>query len=319
MIHDPVPEDALKAATHANPYPYYARLVQEAPFFFDPALHAWIASDSRHVEAVFVHPQARVVAPEGLTHEVRQHLARFNDGAEHATLRSHVTTLLDALEVHGEASPGVLGDTVGLDDFIRAFPVYAVANALDILPARVPQILEKLAAGWTTIGSLTTEFGIHPAVAGLLFQTYDATRGLIGNTLLAMLRAEANIDQNSTDYNLRASIDRTVREDSPVQNTRRVMRSAAHIGDTHVTAGADILLVIGAANRDPAASQVFTFGMGAHACPGQRLAVATTQAALRLIFARNMHRSANPDRVTYLASRNARIPIFNTQPQGFQV
>ena len=46
------PEHPLAAATHANPYPYYAQLVAERPLYYDAGLKLWVAAGAAVVDAV---------------------------------------------------------------------------------------------------------------------------------------------------------------------------------------------------------------------------------------------------------------------------
>jgi len=40
------PSTPLAAVTHADPYPYYASLVAQRPFYRDDALGLWVASSN---------------------------------------------------------------------------------------------------------------------------------------------------------------------------------------------------------------------------------------------------------------------------------
>ena len=50
----------FEAATHHDPYVYYARLRQQGGLFFDADLRLWIASGANAVEAILGHPDCRV-------------------------------------------------------------------------------------------------------------------------------------------------------------------------------------------------------------------------------------------------------------------
>src|SRR3989454_6397795 len=127
---------------------------------------------------------------------------------------------------------------------------------------------------------------------GFLFQSYDATAGLIGNTLLALarhreLRARAD---------LAVIVREVVRFDPPVQNTRRFLAADGLVAGRGMKAGDAILVVLAAANHDPAANpsperfdpfrtdrKAFTFGLGPHACPGEAIAVAIATAGVEAL------------------------------------
>ncbi len=158
---------------------------------------------------------------------------------------------------------------------------------------------------------------------GLLFQTCDATAGLIGNTIVRLQNDPALLRRLHHEY---ALLPKTVAEilrwDSPVQNTRRFVTRALKIGTIEVKPGETILAVLAAANRDPLANEhpqtfdperttrrTFTFGSGTHACPGERIALTIAEAALRAL----LESGASITRTyTYQPSVNARIPLFGT-------
>jgi cytochrome P450 len=137
--------------------------------------------------------------------------------------------------------------------------------------------------------------------AALFFQIYDATAGLIGNTLLAP----------------GPSVLETLRWDPPIHNTRRFVARDGVIFGQPVKEGDAILVSLAAANRDPAANpdpdrfdaqrenpRTFSFGAGVHACPGRTLALEIASAGVR-------QRAAEPlPGFTYLPAANARVPLF---------
>jgi len=159
---------------------------------------------------------------------------------------------------------------------------------------------------------------------GLLFQTYDATAGLIGNSLRVL--APSKLLQRrllTDDGSLRSFVWEVLRFDSPVQNTRRFAAKTVLLGDAVVRAGDQMLLVLAAANRDPSRFPMperfdidrsghrgFGFGVGTHQCPGEPLALEITCAALRILLTSSFPFGAFPESVTYRASANTRIPLF---------
>jgi hypothetical protein len=38
------PQNPIAAVTHPDPYPYYAKLLAEKPFYYDLELEMWVAS-----------------------------------------------------------------------------------------------------------------------------------------------------------------------------------------------------------------------------------------------------------------------------------
>ncbi|RPF25441.1 cytochrome P450 [Streptomyces sp. Ag109_G2-6] len=162
-------------------------------------------------------------------------------------------------------------------------------------------------AGWEHPGPLLSN------AIGFLSQTYDATAGLIGNTLVALARGAGAPDTG-------ALVREVVRYDAPVQNTRRFAAEPfAHAGST-VEPGQQVLVLLAAANRDPAVNPdphtlspgrvnpvVFTFGAGAHRCPGGGLATALATAVVAELRAAGWSTTATP---AYRPLANARIPLL---------
>lgn len=142
--------------------------------------------------------------------------------------------------------------------------------------------------------------------AGFLLQAYEATAGLIGNTLLALARSpelrEAGLD---------GVIEEVLRFDPPVQNTRRFVARDGTVAGREMREGDAVLVVLAAAGRDPAAP-LFTFGAGRHACPGQALATAIARAGVEQILAAGVDPAPLAEGVRYRPSANVRIPLFQT-------
>jgi cytochrome P450 len=74
--------------------------------------------------------------------------------------------------------------------------------------------------------------------------------------------------------------------------------------------GDAVLVVLAAANRDPAATGIFTFGAGPHACPGETLAVTIAQAGIEALLRAGVDLEGLAENVTYRPSANCRIPLF---------
>lgn len=114
----------------------------------------------------------------------------------------------------------------------------------------------------------------------------ETTMSLIGSCILALLRQPALYDRARQEPSLAADIvAEVVRLESPVQRTIRVARAERIIGGKRIRAGDLVLLLLGAANRDPAAyadaaalrlgrrrTDNVAFGGGQHVCLGMGLA-----------------------------------------------
>src|SRR5215475_7883099 len=184
-------------------------------------------------------------------------------------------------------------------------------------------LLSALAREAKRIGSEETDAIVANGI-GFLSQTYEATAGLIGNTLLAMASRPEVCDQVCADPGLlRSLIQEVLRYDPPVQNTRRFLAEDGFVAGEKMMAGDAILVILAAANRDPSANpnperfdifrkdrRTFTFGVGAHACPGEALTTTIAKAGVERLIASGAAIERLPETMTYRASVNARIPIF---------
>jgi cytochrome P450 len=145
--------------------------------------------------------------------------------------------------------------------------------------------------------------------AGFLLQTYEATAGLIGNTLLALAR---NPDLHHAG--LDAVIEDVLRFDPPVQNTRRFVAQSGLVAGCEMREGDAVLVVLAAASRDPTAP-LFTFGAGRHACPGQALATTIARAGVEQALAAGIDPAPLAEGVSYRPSANVRIPVFRVEEE----
>src|SRR5260370_21246165 len=111
----PFPRDPIAAATHPDPYPYYAALVARKPLYRDDALGLWVATSAAAVSAVLasdlchVRPPAEPVpaallgTPAG---EIFRRLVRMNDGQVHARSRQLVGATVASIDGPGAAAAG---------------------------------------------------------------------------------------------------------------------------------------------------------------------------------------------------------------------
>ena len=162
-------------------------------------------------------------------------------------------------------------------------------------------------------------------LVGLLSQTCDATAGLLGNSLIALVREPSLRQTARTRDGLQAIVEETARHDPSVHNTRRFAVEPITIAGTPLAAGDAVLLVLAAANRDPAFNpeadrfqlareerRMLGFGHGMHACPGQALACTLAAAGLDALLNRQPDLDAIRARGwSYRPSANARIPVFH--------
>ena len=138
------------------------------------------------------------------------------------------------------------------------------------------------------------------STCGLLFSAgHETTTNLIGNGLLALLRAPDQLQRLRAEPDLLpAAVDELCRYDSPVQFIYRVSMEDVDVGGTTIPAGSLVTLLLGSANRDPDAfpdpdrldvsrrpRYYLSFGTGAHACLGGFLARLEAEVALGQLLA----------------------------------
>ena len=339
-------DDPLDAATHADPYPYYATLRERAPLAWNQRRRLWVAADAASMDALLEMRGARVrpvdePVPAWLdgtgAGDFFGALVRMNDGLRHEELRAYVQDRLQRLEDGAAPSvPDRLNDARALDAFIERFAVSCVGSSLGVAADALQHLFESvraLAAAFApgaTAGAITqgsqaalTLVGQFLAAgrtrdeaindAGLLIQTYDATRGLISNTLVALARDRCALELVRRERaNVPSIVQETARLDSPVQNTRRFLAEDATIGKTRMRKGDAVLLLLASANHDPAATCVYTFGRGVHACVGTRLATGIAAAGVNAVLDSGTDVAAMCEPASYKPSPNARIALFAT-------
>ena len=159
---------------------------------------------------------------------------------------------------------------------------------------------------------------------GLLFQSHDATAGLIGNALVALAGNPEARERASADAGLLHQVLlETLRFDPPVQNTRRFVARDGVVAGQAMREGDAILVVLAAANRDPALNpdpdrfdpprrdrRMFTLGAAVHSCPGGDLAVTIAQAGVERLLRSGLDLERFAGARTYRPSGNARIPFM---------
>jgi cytochrome P450 len=134
----------------------------------------------------------------------------------------------------------------------------------------------------------------------LLVAGTETSVSLIGTTVWALLQHPAELERlREAPWLLPAVVEEAVRWESPVQRTWRIATTDVALGDRTIPRGALVVLVLGAANRDPAR---FTdpdrfdvlrrdlghvaFGAGVHVCLGAALARLETQVAIGALLRR---------------------------------
>jgi cytochrome P450 len=161
------------------------------------------------------------------------------------------------------------------------------------------------------------------AVAG-----HETTANLLGTAMIRLLQpAETGTRLIDTiDPNDPSLLTELLRLDGPVQSTARAATTSHQLGEAAIGVGDRVLVVIAAANRDPAVfddpnrfrpgrtgSPPLTFGYGAHYCLGAALARLETTEALRQILARKPELAGPPTWRESAAIRGPQtVPIMFT-------
>jgi cytochrome P450 len=291
------PDHILAAATHPDPYPYYAALVDGPPLVYDAPRKLWIASSAASVKAVLanadchVRPAAEPVPAAivgSAAGDVFGYLLRMNEGIRHQTpklvlqrflagvdlgrLRQRTKAIAAAAISRRSPNGGAaltqlsldipvmaIADLLGFDeaeldqvakwmgDFIACLSplsneaqLKGASDAASALLARLSTLVcsassrpdsalahiqcEATAAGWTDAHALLAN------LVGLLSQTYEATAGLIGNSIVALARQPGLRGKNQ----LLALVQEVSRHDPSIHNTRRFVVRAT---DACISAG----------------------------------------------------------------------------------
>lgn len=145
-----------------------------------------------------------------------------------------------------------------------------------------------------------TEDELMANLALLLLAGFETTTNLLGNGLRILLeRPDHLIRLRNTPELAAAYVEEMLRFDGPVQFTVRMAAEDLQIDGVPVSAGGQVLLLLGAANRDPKRfaapdrfdpdrpdNQPLSFGGGPHFCIGAALARLEAQLALPMVLRR---------------------------------
>ena len=186
-----------------------------------------------------------------------------------------------------------------------------------------PDVLGGLAAATFPDGSLP-EVGDVVRVAANVFSAGQETTVRLLSSALLILGEQPELQQLLRRERDRIPnfIEETLRLESPIKGDFRLSRVPVTVGGVEVPAGATLMLLNGAANRDPRhfedpatfdvtrtnARHHIAFGRGVHTCPGAPLARAEARASIERLLdrttdirlAESVHGPAGARRYKYL-------------------
>jgi cytochrome P450 len=164
------------------------------------------------------------------------------------------------------------------------------------------------------MGERLTEREVITTAMGLLVTGHETTVSLIGHGAIALARHPVLRERVEGEESFADSfVEELLRYDSPVQATLRVAARDLSVGGVDVRAGSAILVLLGAANRDPdqfSEPDTFdvdrtnnrthlAFGGGPHYCVGASLGRLEARIALAAMAARLVNPRQRPDGVRY--------------------
>lgn len=385
------PSNAVAAASHPDPYPYYRQLLAGPELVFDPALGCWIASRAAVIEEAMANHACRVrpageLVPSAIAGSsagtLFGRLLRMNDGALHAQAKRAIGQALASIDMAAAqrrstqlaaalARQHGVPDGAALTRWLFELPTHVMADMLGFGQADLPKVaqctagfvrcLSPLSTPGQLAGASTAAQALEAAIArllqdgqaeglahraaqhgwpdqdalianlvGLLSQTHEATAGLIGNCIVALLQQDGMQARLRDAPQLAGAFVREVaRYDPAVQNTRRFVAHATSVAGMALQAGDTILLLLAAAGRDKqanpdaddfllerAGSRLAGFGHARHACPGRDLAFTIAASAMQHLLALAHPLTAQTLAWRYAPSANARLPLFSTPLKG---
>lgn len=307
----------LEAATHADPYAYYARLRRNEELLFDAELGLWVASRAETVEAVLAHPDCRVRPPhepvppaiaQRAAGQVFARLMRMNEGAAHRCPRAIIEPALAALDAQQMA---VVVKQLSArmntpDEWMFTLPASVVARLLGVPSEHLKTVADLTRDFVACLSPLSSAAQLQNADAGAS-QLRQMFSGVLEETgLLALIRRGDWQDAEVLNANLIGLLSQTCEATAGlIGNTRLLLSRRPDLVEqiqrapTLVTA-----LVEEVARYDSPVQNTRRFVAGR--CTIGRRVVEAGDTILVLLAAANRDPDANPDPDTFQLERAQR-------------
>ena len=226
--------------------------------------------------------------------------------------------------------PGVLrseADNVAIANAWGEIGAYTVGLLADLARTPGDNLLSDLVHQHGTAGGLS-DAELVDLVILLLVAGHETTVNLIGNGMLALCDNPEQLRMWALDPSIaETGVDELLRYDSPLQMVQRIATTDIDVDGAIVAAGDQVIVVLGAANRDPLvfdnpdrldvrranAARHVSFGGGIHHCLGATLArVEGAVAVTQLLRAfPNIERAGDaPLRDTFTLRGRESIPVL---------
>jgi cytochrome P450 len=201
---------------------------------------------------------------------------------DHAALLPHIKILIRSLatfEANLDEFAEIYAASNVIGDYFRALADEKRAHPGDDMFTELVHAEDE--------GDMLTEGELIATVILLFVAGYETTTNLIGNGLRALLLHPDQLNLVRRDRSLlKGAIEEMLRFDSPVQITgRRVLESGVELNGQPIEQNAEIITILGAANRDPrvyadadrfdvtrSGPPPLSFSAGIHYCLGAALA-----------------------------------------------
>jgi cytochrome P450 len=220
--------------------------------------------------------------------------------ADRTKFRPLAADLTEALELTGSTSASA-------DAAARELAEYFTPLIEDRHQAPGDDLISALVAARDAEDGRLSDEELLANLIVLLVAGFETTTNLLGNGLATMLDDPGLSTALRTEQiPITGFIEEVLRHDSPVQAVTRQAHADLTVEGTLIPTGSDLILLIGAANRDPARYnnpdrfdptrniRPLSFGSGAHICIGNSLARLEAAVAFPKLLARFPNLSAAP-------------------------